>query len=189
MKKSLLLIFLLTFYISSSVTAKDYFSTELDPVWNDDFIDFIDTFDPVSLVEIEDGYNVLRFSCIETMTISYMIKITWSDETHKAEIMVDNSPVKHKTINISRTLIDDIQNLLNNHNFYSQESRLQSYGRDGTYYLVEANLAGSYKVIARYGTNGIIGKLKKLLLNNVCTQNDIFSMGKATWCIVDWIEE
>ena len=122
-------------------------------VQNEILSSFLDYFDPVSIVSLKKGHNEIRFSCIDSGmmkgTYSYVIKVNWTRFSRSMEVIVEDSPVRHEKIEISKSELDKLLDLLEECDFYNQKSSLEINANDANEYVCEVNINGKYKLVSR----------------------------------------
>ncbi|MBP5451380.1 MAG: hypothetical protein J6Y16_04000 [Treponema sp.] len=119
------------------------------------YSEVLDLLDPVNVQETE--CNVIRFSCIESMTRSYVIKLSWTDDDGTLNVFTESLPYENerkisfqKSIAISKNDIEALLNVLSDCNFYDQPSTEKTNGRDGNYWIIEAKTDNGYKIVSRW---------------------------------------
>ena len=177
----LILFIALNFYLNAeSILKGEYYSS------------FFDAFDLNSIVSLEKGHNVIRFSCINSMSASYIIQVNWTKQTRNMELIVENSPNRHKSIKISKKEINEILQLLSECDFYNQDSQKIVPGvRDGAVYILEINIDGKYKIVSRWWPphEEFMFKIHEFLVKKAGGQAAINAQGKMVWNQIEWIEE
>ena len=190
--KILILVLTFNFYINAQ-NLKKYFPEQLFSKSTEDYYSsFFDTFDSVSIMSLEQGHNELRFSCIESMTVSYIIKIHWTNHTRNMELIVENSPNRRINVKITKKELKELLLLLSEYDFYNQDTqKIVLGGRDGADYILEANIDGKYKIVSRWGPpyEEYMCHIHEFLLNKIGGQAVINSEGEKVWNLIEWIEE
>jgi hypothetical protein len=114
---------------------------------------FLDFFDPVSIVSMKKGHNTIRFYCIDSGmrigTYSYLIKVEWTRFSRSMEVVVDDSPARHKKIDISKSELKKLIRLIYECDFYNQKSTSDINANDASEYICEVNINGKYKIVSR----------------------------------------
>lgn len=137
--------------ISASYFQNYFPKGTFDKVQNEILSSFLDYFDPDSIMHMEKGHDELRFYCIEARKYSYLIKICWTKFSRYMEVIVEDSPARHKKINISKAELIKLLDLFSECDFYNQKSNYDIILNDGTNYVCEVNIDGKYKVVSRWG--------------------------------------
>ena len=154
--------------------------------------DFLDAFDPSSIMSMEKGCNELRFSCIESMATSYVIKVSWTKHSRKMVLIAENSPMRKIEFPIEKSALDKLQKMLSDCDFYNQESSAYVPGRrDGVIYLLEVNIDGKYKAVSIWGPphEKYMSGIKEFLVKQIGGMGVIQSNTRPSWRVVEWIEE
>ena len=133
---------------------QNYFPKGVFGQFQNEFLSsFLDYFDPVSIVSMKKGQNEIRFSCIDSeMTMdsySYVIKVNWTRFSRSMEVIVEDSPVRHEKIEISKSELDKLLALLEECDFYNQKSSYEINANDANEYVCEVNINGKYKLVSR----------------------------------------
>lgn len=190
--KLLILVLTLNFYINAQNFEK-YFPEQLFSKSTEEYYSsFFEAFDPVSIMSLEQGHNELRFSCIESMTVSYIIKIYWTNHTRNMELIVENSPNRRINVKITKKELKELLLLLSEYDFYNQDTQKIVLGRrDGADYILETNIEGKYKVVSRWGPpyEDFMFNIHEFLVKKAGGQAVINSEGKKVWNLIEWIEE
>ena len=171
--KRLMLIFSMLL-ISLNVYSKDLkFFPEgtFGEIMTKHYSEVLNLLDPVCLMDAE--CNTIRFSCMESMTRSYVIKITWTDDDANLEVFVESFPNQkerkiafYKKEPVQKKEIDDFLKALKKKKFYEKPTEEKSNGRDGCDWLMETNIDGSYKVVCRWSpTSGFMYELGNILID------------------------
>ncbi len=139
---------------STNNDAQNYFPRgTFHIVWNEVYSSFLDYFDPVSIMHLEKGQNEVRFFCIDSgmkrNSYSYLIKVTWTKFSQNMEVIVEDSPARHKKIPVTRSEIRKLLKLLKECEFYDRKSSLDVSANDANEYVCEVNINGKYKVVSR----------------------------------------
>ena len=172
MKKLLHIIFMLL--VSMNVYSEDikFFP---DNTFTDGYLkwfsEILTLLDPVNIQDIE--YNAIRFSCIESMTRSYVIRLSWTDGDGNLDVFVESLPNQgeskidfQKNESVAKYKIDGFLSALDACNFYEKPSTEFSNGRDGADWIVETNINGSYKVVCRWSPrSGFLYELGNMLID------------------------
>lgn len=154
--------------------------------------DFLDAFDPLSIMTLEKDHNELRFSCIESMTTSYVIKVSWTKHSRKMVLISENSPMRRIEFPLEKSALDKLQKMLSDCDFYNQESSAYVPGRrDGVIYLLEVNIDGKYKAVSIWGPphDKYMPGIKEFLVKQIGGMGVIHSNFRPSWRAVEWIEE
>lgn len=156
MKKKICL--LLTLLISLELYSGDikYFPENVFSQFeNEWYSKILDLLDPVNIQDIE--CNAIRFSCIESMTRSYVIKLTWTDDNGILEVFTESFPLEEehkisfqKAIIITQKDIESLLEVLSVCNFYNQPPTEKNNGLDGAYWIIETKIDNEYKVVCRW---------------------------------------
>ena len=171
--KRLMLIFSMLL-ISLNVYSKDLkFFPEgtFSEIMTKHYSEVLNLLDPVCLMDAE--CNTIRFSCMESMTRSYVIKITWTDDDANLEVFVESFPNQkerkiafYKKEPVQKKEIDDFLKALKKKKFYEKPAEEMSNGYDGCDWLMETNIDGSYKVVCRWSpTSGFMYELGNILID------------------------
>ncbi len=131
----------------------------------------LDLLDPVNLQDAD--CNAVRFSCIESMTRSYVIRLSWTDGDGNLDVFVESLPNQgeskidfQKNESVAKYKIDGFLSALDACNFYEKPSTEFSNGRDGADWIVETNINGSYKVVCRWSPrSGFLYELGNMLID------------------------
>ena len=153
--------------------------------------DFLDAFDPSSVLSLEKGHNELRFSCIESMTTSYIIKLSWTKRSRNMLLIAENSPIRQIDFPLKKSALDKLKKMISDCDFYNQESSKYVPGRrDGTIYLLEVNIDGKYKAVSIWGPphEQYMSEIKDFLVKQIGGMGVIRSNSKLSWQAVEWIE-
>ena len=156
MKKKICL--LLTLLISLELYSGDikYFPENVFSQFeNEWYSKILDLLDPVNIQDIK--CNAIRFSCIESMTRSYVIKLTWTDDNGILEVFTESFPLEEehkisfqKAIIITKKDIESLLEVLSVCNFYDQPPTEKNNGRDGAYWIIETKIDNEYKIVCRW---------------------------------------
>ena len=141
------------------------------------FSEILTLLDPVSIQDAE--YNAVRFSCIESMTRSYVIKLTWGDGDGNMAVFVESSPNQgerkiafQKNEPVPKDKINLFLDALTNSEFYEKSSMEVSNGRDGCEWLIETKINGSYKAVCRWSPkSGFMYELGNILIDMTGERN------------------
>lgn len=172
MKKLVLVFFMLM--ISLNVYSADlkFFPdgtfNEISTKW---FSDDLTLLDPVSLIDAK--CNTVRFSCMESMTRSYVVKLSWTDGNGTLEVFTESFPNQgerriafHKKETVQKNKIEDFVKALEENDFYEKPATEVSSGRDGCEWLIETNINGAYKVVCRWTPkSGFMYELGNMLID------------------------
>jgi hypothetical protein len=190
--KILILVLTLNFYINAQNLEK-YFPEQLFSKSTEDYYSsFFEAFDPVSIMSLEQGHNELRFSYIDSMAVSYIIKVDWTKHSRNMELIIENNPVKKIKVNITKSEVNELLKLLSKGDFYNQDSqKIITGARDGADYILETNIEGKYKVVSRWGPpyEDFMFNIHEFLVKKAGGQAVINSEGKIVWNLIEWIEE
>ena len=154
--------------------------------------DFLDAFDPSSIMTLEKDRSEMRFSCIESMTTSYVIKVSWTKRSRNMLLIVENSPVRRIEFPLEKSALGKLQKMLSDCDFYNQESSTYVPGRrDGVIYLLEVNIDGKYKAVSIWGPphDKYMSGIKDFLVKQIGGMGVIQSNSRPSWRVVEWIEE
>ena len=145
---------------------------------------FLDYFDPVSIVSMKKGQNEIRFLCIDSgmmkASYSYVIKINWTRFSRTMEVIVEDSPARHEKIDISKSELDKLLDLLAECDFYNQKSSYDIIANDANEYICEVNINGKYKVVSRcdYYMDSFMYKIQTFLVKKT---GGAPHQGKQVW--------
>ena len=198
MKSSLFKLLILFFTLNICIYAENlhkeqYFPENVFSKYIEEYYsDFFDKFDSNSLMSLKEGQNEIRFSCIDSMAVSYIIKVDWTKHSRNMELIVENNPVKRIKLKITKSELNELLKLLSKCDFYNQDSqKIITGARDGADYILETNIEGKYKVVSRWGPpyEDFMFNIHEFLVKKTGGQAVIISEGKRTWDSMEWIEE
>ncbi len=151
--------------------AQNYFPKGVLSQFQNEFLSsFLDYFDPVSIVSMKKGQNEIRFYCIDSGMMkdsySYVIKVNWTRFSRSMEVIVEDSPARHEKIEISKSELDELIDLLDECDFYNQETSYDVKASDANEYICEANINGKYKLVSRcdYAMEPFMYKIQNFLV-------------------------
>lgn len=151
--------------------AQNYFPKGVFSQFQNEFLSsFLDYFDPVSIVSMKKGQNEIRFYCIDSGMMkdsySYVIKVNWTRFSRNMEIIVEDSPARHEKIEISKSELDELIDLLAECDFYNQKTSYDVKASDANEYICEANINGKYKIVSRcdYAMEPFMYKIQNFLV-------------------------
>ena len=151
--------------------AQNYFPKGVLSHFQNEFLSsFLDYFDPVSIVSMKKGQNEIRFSCIDSGMMkdsySYVIKVKWARFSRSMEIIVEDSPARHEKIEISKSELNELIDLLAECDFYNQKISNDIKAFDANEYICEVNINGKYKVVSRcdYAMEPFMYKIQNFLV-------------------------
>ena len=153
-------------------------------VQNEKLSSFLDYFDPVSILSMKKGQNEIRFYCIDSgmnkNSYSYVIKVNWTSFSRSMEVIVEDSPARHKKIDISKSELNEIVDFLSECDFYNQESSYDINANDANEYICEVNINGKYQVVSRYdySMESFMYKIQNLLVKKI---GGVQNLGKRVW--------
>lgn len=153
-------------------------------VQNETLSTFLDYFDPVSIVSMKKGQNEIRFSCIDSgmmkESYSYVIKVNWTRFLRSMEVIVEDSPARHEKIEISKSELDKLIDLLAECDFYNQKISNDIKAFDANEYICEVNINGKYKVVSRcdYAMEPFMYKIQNFLVKKT---GGAPNKGKRAW--------
>ncbi len=95
---------------------------EISTKWCSDDLTLLD---PVSLMDAE--CNTVRFSCMESMTRSYVVKLSWTNGNGTLEVFTESFPNQgerriafHKKETVQKNKIEDFVKALEENDFYQK---------------------------------------------------------------------
>ncbi len=147
----------LSFFISLATYSEklQYFADSFSEFRTKWFSDVLNLLDPEGLFNSDS--NGVRFTCLESMTRSYMVKVSWIDGDGILEVATESFPKDgerriafYKKINVPKKEIEELVKLISKTKFYKQASTEHSTGRDGYEWLFESKINGSYKAACRW---------------------------------------
>ncbi len=151
--------------------AQKYFPKGVFSQFQNEYLSsFLDYFDPVSIVSMKKGQNEIRFYCIDSgmmkVSYSYVINVNWTRFSRSMEVIVEDSPARHEKIEISKSELDELIDLLDECDFYNQETSYDVKASDANEYICEANINGKYKLVSRcdYAMEPFMYKIQNFLV-------------------------
>jgi hypothetical protein len=133
---------------------------------------------------MKKGQNEIRFYCIDSgmmkVSYSYVINVNWTRFSRSMEVIVEDSPARHEKIEISKSELDELIDLLAECDFYNQKISNDIKAFDANEYICEANINGKYKVVSRcdYSMESFMSLIQNFLVKKT---GGAPHQGKRTW--------